>query len=129
MSDSQVSTADKAKGALLWVITILAALAMGVAGVTKFTTPDMWNAMFTEWGYSIGFKSLIGAVEIVGAVSVLVPRFATYAATVLVLVMVGAVYTLVSTQSEMSIVPPLGNLILFAIIAVARRNVRWTPGG
>ena len=128
MSDAQATMADKAKSTLLWVITILAALAMGAAGVTKFTAPDMWNELFTGWGYSVGFKSLIGALEVVGAGLVLVPAFATYAATVLVAIMIGAVYTLMTNPSDMGLVVPMANVVLFAIIAFARRNDRWTPG-
>lgn len=128
MSETEQSLATKTKTVLLWVVTVVGALGMAAAGATKFTSAEMWNEMFTDWGYSVGFKSLIGALEITGAILVLVPRFATYAATLLVAIMIGAVYTVVVSQSDLGVAAPMGNLVLFAIIAFARRGARWKPG-
>ena len=128
MSETERSTAEKAKTALLWIVTVIGALGIAAAGVTKFASAEMWNELFTEWGYSIGFKSLIGVLEVSAAALVLVPRFATYAAALVCAIMLGAVYTVIVNQSDLGIVAPMGNLILFSVIAFARRNDRWTPG-
>ena len=124
MSERERNTAQKAKTVLLWVVTVIGALGIAAAGVTKFASAEMWNGLFTEWGYSIGFKSLIGVLEVSGAVFLLVPRFATYAAALLCAVMLGAIYTVIANQSDLGIVAPLGNLVLFSVIAFARRNDR-----
>jgi len=126
--ESEVTTAEKAKKVLLWVATVVGAFLMGAAGVTKFISPEMWNSLFTEWGYSIAFKSLIGALEVSAAMIVLIPRFATYAAALLCAIMLGAIYTVIANQSDLGVVAPSGNLALFAVIAFARRNDRWKPG-
>ena len=128
MSETERSTAEKAKTALLWIVTVIGALGIAAAGVTKFASAEMWNGLFTEWGYSIGFKSLIGVLEVSAAALVLVPRFATYAAALVCAIMLGAVYTVIVNQSDLGIVAPMGNLVLFSVIAFARRNDRWTPG-
>ena len=124
MSERERNTAQKAKTVLLWVVTVIGALGIAAAGVTKFASAEMWNGLFTEWGYSIGFKSLIGVLEVSGAVFLLVPRFATYAAALLCAVMLGAIYTVIANQSDLGIVAPMGNLVLFSVIAFARRNDR-----
>ena len=65
---TEVDAAARAKKALLWMVSIVAAAAMAMAGVTKFTAPDMWDANFIAWGYGTAFKSLIGVLEIVGGI-------------------------------------------------------------
>ncbi len=110
-------------------MTVAAALAMGLAGASKFLAADMWDANFTQWGYSVGFKSLIGVLEVAGAILVLVPRYATYAAALVCAIMLGAVYTIFANDSDLGYAASVGNLVLFAIIAYARRGDRWTPAG
>ena len=125
MSETQRNTAQKAKTVLLWIVTVIGALGVAAAGVTKFASAEMWNGLFTEWGYSIGFKNLIGVLEVSAAVFVLIPRFATYAAALLCAIMLGAIYTVIVNQSDLGVVAPLGNLALFLVIAFARRSDRW----
>ncbi|NNF13764.1 MAG: DoxX family protein [Gemmatimonadetes bacterium] len=113
----------------LWVVTVVASLAMLAAGASKFLAAPMWDELFIQWGYGVGFKTLIGIVEIVGALALLAPRVASYAGLVICVVMLGAIYTVWSNQSDLGYVASVLNLTLFGIVAVARWNGRWTPGG
>ncbi len=126
MAENQ-GTAHKVRTVLLWLVTLAVALPMMLAGGTKFLPGGMWPELFTGWSYSIPFLYLIGVLEVGGAIALLVPRFATYAATLLAAIMIGAVYTLVANPGEMGVTPPTVNVVLLTIIAFARREQRWRP--
>lgn len=113
---------------LLWVLTVGAAVGIGLAGGTKFTSSAMWIGLFTLWSYPVWFVYVIGALELSGAVLLLVPRFATYAAVLLGVIMTGAVGTLLMNPGELGATPAIGNLVALAIIGFSRRGVRWQPG-
>ena len=122
-------TAAKAGTIFLWIVTIAAGAGMALAGVTKFTSAGMWTEMFAGWGYPAAFAYVIGALEVVGALAFFVPRFATYAGTLIALIMAGAVFTIVVNQAEMPLLVPGLNLLVFGTVAFLRRDLRWTPGG
>ena len=73
----------------LWLVTIVEALGMGVAGFPKFQNPDFWRASFSGWGYPEGFSAVVGAVEMAGALLLLLPASARYGASVLIVADVG----------------------------------------
>ena len=112
---------------VLWLVTIALGLAMIGAGSTKFVSAETWISMFEGWGYPAAFSYVIGVLEIVGAAAAFVPRFATYGATLVALIMCGAVFTLVTNPGEMGPLVPIVNVIGFGAIAYFRRNERWTP--
>lgn len=121
-------TAAKAGTLFLWIITIAAAAGMALAGVTKFTSSEMWTGLFSGWGYPAAFAYVIGFLEVAGALAFLVPRFATYAGTLIALIMSGAVITILVHDSGMQLSIPATNLVVFAAVAFLRRDLRWTPG-
>lgn len=122
-------TAAKAGIIFLWIVTIAAGAGMALAGVTKFTSAEMWTGLFADWGYPAGFAYVIGALEVVGALAFFVPRFATYGGTLIALIMAGAVFTIVTNPTDMQLLVPGVNLVVFAAVAYLRRDVRWRPGG
>jgi uncharacterized membrane protein len=69
-----------------WLITVLEAPGMGLAGSAKFTNRELWLTRFVEWVYTESFGLFIGGAEILGAVLLLVPRLAPYAATGLIVI-------------------------------------------
>ncbi|MGB1658189.1 MAG: DoxX family protein [Longimicrobiales bacterium] len=121
-------TAAKAGTLFLWIITIAAAAGMALAGVAKFTSSEMWTGLFSGWGYPAAFAYVIGFLEVAGALAFLVPRFATYAGTLIALIMSGAVITILVHDSGMQLSIPATNLVVFAAVAFLRRDLRWTPG-
>ena len=48
-------------------------------------------AMFAKIGFGQWFRILTGSLEVAGAIGLFVPRFAVYAASLLAVVMVGAI--------------------------------------
>jgi uncharacterized membrane protein YphA (DoxX/SURF4 family) len=128
MAGTERSTGQKVGGVLLWVGSGLGALGFLLAGATKFQPGGNWEVMFEGWGYAKWFLYLIGAVEVAGAILLLVPRFAAYAAGVLGAVLVGAIYTLVTDAGDMGIAAPAVYLVLMAVIGYFRWGRRWTAG-
>jgi uncharacterized membrane protein YphA (DoxX/SURF4 family) len=121
------STKQKAGLVFLWLVTLAVAVPMLLAGGTKFQPDGMWPDLFAGWSYSMGFLYLIGSLEVLGALALLVPRLAAYAAVVLWVVMAGAAYTLLTHPGEMGPTPAFVNLVLLSIIAVVRWPRRWRP--
>ena len=127
MSDD--GTKNKVGQILLWVVTVAFGGLMLLAGATKFLQPEMWTGNFEAWGYPGAFAYVIGAVEIAGALALFVPRLATYAGVLIAVIMCGAAVTLIMNPGTLGPpTVPLINVIGFAGIAWARRDVRWTPG-
>jgi uncharacterized membrane protein len=106
--------------ALLWMVTVGEAVAIGAPGATKFAG-DMWLRLFVGWGYPASFSYVVGALEITGAIGVLIPATASWAAMLLATIMVGAVVTLVTHPGSMTWGTPAVHVALLSCIAA----VRW----
>jgi putative oxidoreductase len=117
---------SRSRGIALWIATIVIALGIGVAGVSKFMQPDHWQSLFVGWGYPSWLSMVVGTAEVLGAIGLLVPRFAFYGALLLWIVMMGALLTLLIHPGG-----PMGwgatptvYLILLSIVGAAR----WKQG-
>lgn len=62
-----------------------------MAGVGKLAGGEQTVQQFRNWGYSDGFRILIGLLEVLGGVGLLIPRIAAPSALGLMVIMVGAV--------------------------------------
>jgi putative oxidoreductase len=120
MKWAERTTSMKAAIALLWIVTVLEAAMMGLAGSSKFTGASFWTSSFESWGYPASFAFVIGAVEVAGALLLLAPRLATYAATLLTVIMIGALTTVVVHHSDLGIWAPIANMVALTIIGVGR---------
>lgn len=77
---------------------LLAAWCLGVylahmyvsMGWVKFDQNGFWTPAFERWGYPVWLRWLVGGIEVGGGLLLLVPWVASYAASGLVLVMMGA---------------------------------------
>lgn len=107
----------------LWLVTILEAIAMGLAGFSKFTG-GRWQGLFVGWGYPVWFSYVVGALEIGGAVCLLVPGIAVRAALMLSLIMIGATVTLLTQPGPMGWATPVIHLVILIGIASARHKSR-----
>lgn len=109
---------------LLWLVTAVAALTFAKAGYGKFTDAAGWQYWFQRWGFAPWFATVIGVVELGGAVLLLVPIAAPYAAGLLMAVMLGALHTVTTKETDLSQVDPIINLVLLAVV-LAGRWPRW----
>ena len=105
---------------LVWALSILLAAAYLLDAYPKLTGSQGVVEQFESFGYSQGFRVLIGVLEGVGAVMLLFPRLAFWGAALLSVVMIGAAYSHLATGLG-SPFHALRNLVLLAIIA----RVRW----
>jgi uncharacterized membrane protein YphA (DoxX/SURF4 family) len=124
MSVGKTPAVGKAKVVGLWVLTVLLGCLFAFAGVMKFVDPTKASEQFAQFGYPDWFRVLIAVVEIAGAVALLVPRTAFYAAVGLGVVMVGAVGTLLRAGEVPQAVVPLVVLGLLALVGYVRRPQR-----
>ena len=106
------------------ILTWLLALLFVVAGVPKLLGLGSIAADFARMGYSTGFRLLIGALEFAGGLALLVDSVALYGAGLLLVIMVGATWTLVTVGE--SPVPPIvvGTLLMILVAARARSSSR-----
>ena len=72
---------------------------------------------FAAYGYSDAFAIFIGIAEVCGAIGVWIPKVARLAALGLILIMLGAAYTLVHIGETRSGVVPI--IVLFALSRLA----------
>ncbi len=116
--------------AMLWILSVFELLGMGVAGLSKFQG-EGWQNMFVGWGYPWWFALVVGGTEMLGALLVVVPRFASYAASMLIVIMLGAIWTVVSPTNTTQLGPgiPMIHIAVLSIILYARWRRRWRPSG
>lgn len=116
-------TPGRALNITLWVAQILLASLFAYVGINKLLalSPDV-VASFAKIGLGQWFRYLIGALELAGAIGLLIPRLTAPAALGLVGLMVGAIIThvLVLQPVALAIGPAVVGVVL---VLVAR--ARW----
>ena len=119
-------------GIALWVAQVLLAVAFLGAGATKLSQPKKKLAKNMAWveDFSQPTVRIIGALEVVGAIGIVVPALTgillwltPLAALGLALLMAGAVYTHLRREEGSAVVPPAVLLLLAALVAVGRSFV------
>jgi hypothetical protein len=78
---------------IVWGVRVLLALAFGAAGAAKLAGVPQMIQVFDAIGAGQWFRYLTGAVEIMGAVLILIPAAGFFGALLLAATMVGAVAT------------------------------------
>jgi putative oxidoreductase len=102
-------------------------LAMGLgvlfvlAGILKIFGMYTFEGLFEMWGYSQGFRFMVGVIEVLGGLLLLTARGAPLGAAILSVVMFGAMYTHLFRGNPIFTVLPLAVLVLLIIGA---RNTR-----
>jgi uncharacterized membrane protein YphA (DoxX/SURF4 family) len=119
-------------GIAVWVAQVLLAVVFLGAGATKLMQPKEKLAKNMGWveDFSQPTVRIIGALEVLGAIGVVLPALTgilpwltPLAALGLVLLMAGAVYTHLRREEGSAVVPPAVLLLLAALVAVGRSFV------
>lgn len=84
---------DKVKRILLTLGAVILAAIYAMFGAGKFIDPAKWIEKFNAWGVPEWFVSVSGALELAGAVGLLIPVIRGLAGIGLAMFMVGAVAT------------------------------------
>lgn len=106
----------RAKNIASWVLAALVALGFLLAAVGKLSGAQ--TEMFEGWGYAPWFATVIGVLELLGAVGLLIPRLTRPAILGLTGIMIGAAYTHIANGEAAQLVRPL-------IFAGILWSVRW----
>lgn len=98
----------------LWIVKIVVALVFLAAGLAKLAGVQAMIDVFNTIGLGQWFRYVTGAVEVIGAVVLLIPSRAVFGALLLACTMVCAVIT------HLTVLPgsPVPAAILFALSAV-----------
>ncbi|MFD0916858.1 DoxX family protein [Pseudahrensia aquimaris] len=114
---------------VFWTLQVLAALAFLAAGGSKLLGVDRMVSLFASIDSMIGtgqwFRVLTGLIEVGGAVLLLIPGAAWIGATVLAVVMIGAILTHAFLIGG-SFVPALVLLVITSAIAWFHRPREYT---
>ena len=105
----------------VWVLHILLVAMFALQGIAKLASSPGWVSRFKAWGYPDNFYLVIGAMELVGAVALFIPRLAGFGALILLAVMAGATITHLA-HGEPQIVTTLILMALLTLVAYIRRS-------
>src|SRR3569832_2173731 len=106
---------------VLWILQLLGAAMFLMAGSSKLMGNEMAIQSFEMVGVGLWFRCLTGALEVIGAVLLLVPQPAFFGALLLAVVMGGAVIVhlfVLGGSPAMAVIL----LLAMAIIAWGRRG-------
>lgn len=106
----------------LWGLQVVTAGVFVMAAVPKVTADPQAVAGFTAMGFGTVGMYVIGALEIAGAIGLLIPRLAGPAGLAFIGLMVGAVTTTLLMYGPGMVAFPAAVLVLVAIIAYGRRG-------
>jgi len=112
---------SKGKAITSWVLQVLLALLFVAASAGKLTSNAAVVEMFAGWGYPASFMLLIGALELLGAIGLLVPRTSGYAAMGLIGLMIGAAITHLANGEGLQVLRPILFAVPLAAIVLIRR--------
>jgi uncharacterized membrane protein YphA (DoxX/SURF4 family) len=77
----------------LWIPTLFLVYVFATQGVAKFSDTSGWARAFAVWHYPVWFRILVGVCEVAAAILLLTRRTASIGATLIALVMLGAMAT------------------------------------
>lgn len=114
----------KGKMIALWVLRVVVGLAFLAAGGSKLAGAPAMVAMFAKIGFGQWFRILTGLLEVAGAIGLLVPRLAVYAASMLAVVMVGAIGFHLTRLGGNPVPPIILLLLAILIVWLSKRTSR-----
>jgi uncharacterized membrane protein YphA (DoxX/SURF4 family) len=115
------TTTRRGFGVTLWVLQLIAAVLFAVSGFFKISGEAQSVTGFAQIGAGDWFRYLIGALEIVGAIALVIPLLSGIAGLVFSCLMLAAVITQFVMFDGDMIVFPGALLVVSLIIAWGRR--------
>jgi uncharacterized membrane protein YphA (DoxX/SURF4 family) len=111
MSLTHVETLPRWRRIGLWSLKVLLAAVFLAAGGAKLAGVPMMVESFEHLGLGQWFRYVTGALEVIGAVVILLPAFAAFGGALLAVIMVGA------TLAHLFAIPgpSLPAIVLFAL--------------
>ncbi|MDP5029893.1 MAG: DoxX family protein [Paraglaciecola sp.] len=113
---------SKAKKITLWVLLGLSTLAFLAAGLGKLAGVEELHKSFALMGLPVWFGYFIGASELAGAIGLWLRKLSVYAASGLIIIMLGATYFHVAYESVANAVPAIILIALLGGIIALRKQ-------
>lgn len=110
----------KMQTTLMWVLSVLLAALFVFAGSGKLIGVERMAETFASAGFPVWFRYLIGIIELVCGITLLIPKYAIDAASVLIIIMLGALVTTIFVIDGHSFLPPLITLLMLGGTAALR---------
>jgi len=120
---------SRVKSVISWVVQILLAASYVLAASGKLMSRPQWIELFRNWGFPDKVYLVIGALELAGAIGLLIPRLAGYAATGLILIMIGATATHLFNGEGLQVLRPLIFIVFLTFVVYVRRPWASKPNG
>lgn len=121
-NSTQKNELSKGKLTALWTLTVLPAALFLFAGWPKLTAQPPFPEKWVHFGLPLWFLYVTGAIELGGALLLLVPRTAVFGSLLLSATMVGATLTHLKVGEYSQIAVPLVLLAMVATVGYARRQ-------
>lgn len=118
--NTQPTASSKSRLITLWSFSGLLALAFLAAGGSKLAGVTYMVDLFNKVGLGQWFRYFTGSLEVVGAIGLLIPRYAFYAAVLLAIVMVGATIAHITVLGS-SPIAAIVLLVLCGTVAYLRK--------
>ncbi|MBO3698112.1 DoxX family protein [Roseivirga sp. E12] len=107
---------SKVKNIVAWILSMLTGLYMLGSGYPKVSPSEGMVRRFENWGYSAEFSTIIGVLEILSGILIFIPKTAFYGGVLLSILMLGAIYTHLTTGIGG---PMFAIIILLLALAIA----------
>jgi uncharacterized membrane protein YphA (DoxX/SURF4 family) len=112
-----MATAKKSTSRVAAIASVFMGVLFIFAGGTKLAGMQMHLDQFAHWGYPIWFMYVVGAIEVAGAVALLIPATRFYGAVLLTCSLAGASITLVRAGEARSL--PFTVLLMVSAALIA----------
>lgn len=109
---------------LAWFASVSLAVLFFSSGLVQLLDLKFVIAEYAHWHYPAVLRWSVGLLELVASVALVIPRIATVGASVLVPVMMGAIYTFLLRGPVLLSIVPLIFMLLLVFIAWERSGTR-----
>ena len=115
----------KTKKIINWILAGFIAFGFLFAGITKLLGTEMQIKNLESWGYPLWFRFPIGLLELVLAVTILIPKYRKLTIYGIFVWTVTAVITHLQASQAAMIVAPILFSIFGGVILLLQREKTW----
>ena len=118
---------DKDKKIICWILAGFIAFGFLFAGITKLLGTEMQIKNLESWGYPLWFRFPIGLLEVVLAVTILIPKYQRLTVYgVFIWTVVAVITHLQASQAAMIVAPILFSILGGVILLLQRESTGYS---
>jgi uncharacterized membrane protein YphA (DoxX/SURF4 family) len=103
------------------IISVLLLIVFLGSGLAKLTAQPMVLTMFAAFGYPAWFMYVVGALEVIAAILIVVPRTSRLGAAIIIGIMIGALITHLA-HGQVSMIAGPATLLILAVVELRLRG-------